>query len=230
MNVLSSMRVTRILTLVIPSLFVVGCYGTGEGPTPIQGNPPPPVVCEALFNFEDGCGPFGFTNFEAGNSVIIDNPDKGALNDTNKVAQMTKGDARSFGGGTFGGTAISVFDPIDFAQGEAFTMLVWSARDVPVLFKWEGLDEERSVNHTGGSEWQELCFDFTGSTAGPAANALTIIFDINVYGEVETNPRDWTFYYDEITQVSSCGGGGPGPGPGGPPTTGAPTPPQEPEP
>ena len=69
--------------------------------------------------------------------------------------------------------------------GSSFTMKVWSPRAVPVLCKFEGLDKERSVTHTGSGTWEELCFDFSADTAGPAVTGITVIFDLGVNGEAD---------------------------------------------
>ena len=221
----ASKRATRALTLVLPALMLAGCFGNGEGPDPIAGTPapPPPDIppgfCDPI-NFEDLCGPFVFNEFEGGPVTIIDNPDAGGLNTTDKVARMQKFAAES--GLTFGGSTLALPSGMDFTNGEAFTMLVWASRQVPVLFKFEGLGQERIVDHSGSGMWEELCFDFTGTTAGPAATGISFIFDVNVLGDAANDPDNWTFYFDEITQVASCGGTPP-PG-GSAPTTSAPTP------
>ena len=207
-------RVSRFLTLSLSAFVLVGCFGTGDGPTPIAGTPappPPPIppgFCDPIFNFEDVCGAVSFTNFEGGDASIFDNPDMSGLNTSDKVARMLKFPVA--GGGTFGGTQMALPSGIDFSAGEAFTMKVWSARQVPVLFKFEGLNQERSLDHSGSGTWEEVCYDFTGTTGGPAATGLTVIFDITVMGATDTDPDNWTFYFDDITQVASCSGGGGG--------------------
>ena len=211
MSSIANQRVTRSLIFVLPALFLAGCFGQGEGPTPIAGTPapPPPDIppgfCDPI-NFEDVCGPFVFTEFEGGPVTIIDNPDVNALNPTDKVARMQKFAAES--GLTFGGSTLALPSGMDFSNGEAFKMLVWSSRQVPVLFKFEGLNQEREVDHSGSGMWEELCFDFTGTTAGPAATGITFIFDVTVLGDAANDPDNWTFFFDEITQHASCGDGG----------------------
>jgi len=99
---------------------------------------------------------------------------------------------------------------VDWTKGTAFTMKVWSPREVPVLFKLEGLNQERSDTQTGSSSWEELCYDFAGSTDGAPATAITFIFDLGTVGDAGGNPDDWTFFFDGIVQTDSCGGGGGG--------------------
>jgi hypothetical protein len=222
MNGIAFRRASRFATLILPTLVLSGCFfGEGSGPVPIPGTPAPPVepppegFCDVI-NFEDVCGDFDFIDpnsgepgFEGGVTLVIDNPDIGGLNTTEKVAQMQKFGAES--GFTFGGSTLQRPNGVDFAQGEAFTMLVWASREVPVLFKLDSLAEERSVDHSGSGTWEELCFDFTGVTSGaPTATTITFIFDVDVLGDATNNPSDWTFFFDEITLVENCGGGGGG--------------------
>ncbi len=211
---IAAKRVSRISTLLASAIVLAGCFGEGDGPTRIAGTPAPPAppippgFCDPIFNFEDACGGVSFNNFEGGDAAIIDNPDMSGINTSDKVARMLKFPVA--GGGTFGGTAMALTGGIDFSAGEAFTMKVWSSRSVPVLFKFEGLNQERSLDHSGSGMWEEFCYDFTGTTAGPAATDLTIIFDITVMGASDTDPANWTFYFDDVVQVADCAGGGGG--------------------
>ena len=224
-NAVASKSLSRILTLIIPAIVLAGC-DTGNGPTPIAGTPAPvipPGFCDPI-NFEDLCSPPSIVNFNGGVTSIINNPDQGALNDTDKVAQMQKfPDDPAL---LFGGTKLERVANYDFADGESFTMKVWSPRNVAVTFKLEEQGNPnggvpREINHTGSGAWEELCYSFTGQTAGipTPVNAITLIFDNGVAGAADTDPDNWTFYYDEITQVASCGSSG-----GDEPAVAAPTP------
>jgi hypothetical protein len=160
--------------------------------------PPPPTGDGVAIDF-DGAGPFNFVDFEGGVATVIANPDPSGLNVSAQVARMQK-----FEGAPYAGSTLPLASAVDFSAGPAFTMKVWSARPVPVTFKLEGLNQERVVNHTGGSVWQELCFDFTGSTAGLPATGITFIFDNGEVGDAQNDPANWTFYFDAIEQVSGC--------------------------
>jgi hypothetical protein len=196
----------RTFAFLVLAAVLAGCSWEGDGPKRIPGTPapPPPDIppgfCDVI-NFEEVCGEVAFDNFAGGVSTVVDNPDRGDLNPSAKVARMQK-----FAGEVFGGSTLLLGKAVDFSKGQAFTMKVWSPRQVPVLFKLEGLGQERSVNHSGGSAWQELCFDFRGSTSGPSVPGLTIIFDITVLGNANTDPANWTFFFDDIKQVADCGG------------------------
>jgi hypothetical protein len=196
-------RLFRNLTFLTLALSLGACSWEGDGPTRIPGTPAPeipPGFCDTI-NFEDVCGPFTLQDFAGGVTQIIDNPDKRGLNTSDKVVRMLK-----FEDQVFGGTTLLLNDSIDFANGRAFTMKVWSPRAVPVLFKLEpSADVQRSVNHSGSGSWEELCFNFAGSTAGLNATGITVIFDLGVMGNANNDIANWTFFFDEIEQVADCG-------------------------
>ena len=216
MHAESTKRQWRVLTTIVLILALAGC-GKGDGPQAIAGTPATPLpdvpagFCDPI-NFEVVCPPPTIVNFNGGATTVIDNPDMSGINDSEKVAQMQK-----FPDEVFGGTKFELIEALDFSAGEAFTVKVWSPRTVEVLFKLEengnpagGLAKVN--NSSGGSAWEELCFDFTGQSGSvpPPVTAVTVIFDNGVLGAADVNPADWTFYYDDITQVESCGdeGGG----------------------
>jgi predicted small lipoprotein YifL len=214
-------RIARKLTVLISAMLLAAC-GQGDGPISIPNEPAtplpplPPGFCDPI-NFEIFCETPAISNFNGGKTIVIDNPDKGGLNETDKVAQMEKfPDDPAL---LFGGTKLELSGAIDFSKGESFSMLVWSPRSVRVTYKLEeqgnpGGGREIELTHTGSGGWEELCYDFTGQTGGipTPVTAVTIIFDNGVRGAADTDPENWTFFYDEITQVADCGGG-PAPGP-----------------
>ncbi len=205
-----SLRLSRLVLAIVPVLVLAGC-GQGDGPQSIANRPAtplPPVpagFCDPI-NFEVVCPAVEIINFNGGATTVIENPDPSGLNTSELVAQMQK-----FPDEVFGGTLLETGAPIDFGAGEAFTMKVWSPRSVPVLFKLEQLNIEREESHSGSGTWEELCFDFTGTTGMAANSGITLIFENGTLGQADTDPANWTFYYDDITQVDSCGGGGGGP-------------------
>ncbi len=205
-------RLPRLFMSVVPCLVLAGCFGTGDGPESIPGTPAPPVTTPPGFcddiNFETACPGVSFADFGGGQTAVIVNDRKEGINTSDRVAQMVK-----TAGEVFGGTTIDRPAGITFTDGEVFKMKVLASRNVPVLFKFEGLDKERELNHTGSDTWEELCFDFSGDTAGSAVTGITLIFDNGVNGDAANNPDDWTFLFDDIAQVDSCSGGGSGPFP-----------------
>ncbi len=174
--------------------------GGGHGGGPV---PPPeatvPIPCDEGFDFEDECGAIEFSDFGGGQAEVIDNPDPTGPNTTPKVVRM-----RKLSGEVFGGSTFELAEPIDWSAGTAFTMRVWSPRPVDVLFKFEGLEQERSAIHSGGGTWEETCVDFVGSTGGSEATGITVIFELGIEGDAGNDPENWTFYFDGIQQTGSC--------------------------
>ena len=195
------------LALLLPAMIFAGC-GQGDGPERIPGTPAeplpplPPGFCDAI-NFENLCPPVTIINFNGGATTVIDNPDPSGINTSDLVARMQK-----FPDQPFGGTLLDLGAPIDFGAGEAFTVKVWSPRQVALTFKLDQQNKEHVQNHSGSSSWEELCFDFSGDTAGAPNPGLTLIFDNGTLGQADTDPANWTFFYDDITQVADCGDGG----------------------
>jgi hypothetical protein len=198
------------LAIIIPVLALSGC-GEGDGPTGIKNTavPPlnlPPGFCDPI-NFEIECELPAIIWFGGGQTIVVDNPDKSGINQSDGVARMQK-----FGDQPFGGTRLNPVEvPVNFSAGQAFKMKVWSERPVPVTFKLEEFNDgsggvEKVASHGGGSVWEELCFDFTTGVPGNPTIGLTIIFDNNVLGAAIGGvfAGDWTFYYDDITQVETC--------------------------
>ena len=221
MHAESSTRWPRILTILIPVLALTGC-GEGDGPTRIEGTAatplPDPAFCDPI-TFEGPCDQASFLFFGGGVTVIVDKvdtvtdpetevnlPDPTGINPSERFARMQK-----FGDQPFGGTRFTPLrTPVDFSAGKAYTMKVWSERPVPVTFKLEETNDgtggvAKVANHSGGSAWEELCFDFTSGTV--TTIGLTIIFDNDVLGNAQAGiyQGDWTFYYDDIVLVESCG-------------------------
>jgi len=214
MQALATIRRFRNLVMIVPVLALTAC-GQGDGPDSIVNEPvtplPPvaPGFCDPI-NFEIECPDPAIVNFNGGATIIVDNPDKNGINTSDLVARMQK-----FPDEVFGGTLLELAEAVDFSEGEFYTMKVWSPRPVPVSFKLEEQGNPAGgftvvENHSGSGTWEELCFDVTAQAVPTPVLALTIIFDNGVLGEADTNPDDWTFYYDDITQVESCavGGGG----------------------
>ncbi|MDG1907761.1 MAG: hypothetical protein P8I81_02725, partial [Pseudomonadales bacterium] len=155
-------------------------------------------------DFEPAGGPYTFGDFGGGAVTVIANPQITGINTSATVGQMQK-----FAGEVFGGSTLTLPGEVDFSNSSVFTMKVFAQRAVPVLFKLEGLNVERSVTHTG-SGWEELSFDFTGNT-GPGVTQVTLIFDLGVNSDAGGDPDNWTFLFDDIvTPIGSGGTGGDG--------------------
>ncbi len=198
----SIVRFARVLLLLGLLAAAAACDSSGsntEGPETPEPPGTPPVDCDAAIDFEDACGPYTFADFGGGVATVIDNPDPSGINTSDKVTQMQK-----FAGEVFGGSALALDAPVDWTQGTAFTMKVWASRPADVLFKLEGLNQERSNVQSGSSSWEELCFDFADATQGEDATDMTVIFDLGTVGDAADDPENWTFYFDGITQTDAC--------------------------
>ncbi|MEM6513552.1 MAG: carbohydrate binding domain-containing protein [Pseudomonadota bacterium] len=210
-------RLYRTSTLLAAALVVAGCFDNGDGPESIQNEPVAPLpplpvgFCDTI-NFELVCELPEIINFNGGSSVIIDNPDQSGINTSDAVAQMQK-----FPDQVFGGTRLNYDELVDFGDGTSWAVKVWSPRPVAFTFKLEEtmttFGPERVGNHSGSSMWEQFCFDFAGAT-NPAVvyNGVTLIFDNGTLGQADTDPANWTFFYDDIEQVSDCGSAGGGAG------------------
>ena len=198
----SIVRFARVLLLLGLLAAAAACDSSGsntEGPETPEPPGTPPVDCDAAIDFEDACGPYTFADFGGGVATVIDNPDPSGINTSDKVTQMQK-----FAGEVFGGSALALDAPVDWSQGTAFTMKVWASRPADVLFKLEGLNQERSNVQSGSNSWEELCFDFADGTQGEDATDMTVIFDLGTVGDAADDPENWTFYFDGITQTDAC--------------------------
>ena len=153
---------------------------------------------DSPIDFEGAADTYAFSDFNGGEITIVANPGV-AGNDSVQVGKMVK-----TAGETYGGSTLALDSPIDLADGDVLTLQVWSDRVVNVLFKLEGTpNQERSEDH-GGTGWETLSFDFTGSTS-TGVNGVTLIFDNGTMG---AGGDDWTFYFDNMTLPAASSGGG----------------------
>jgi hypothetical protein len=149
------------------------------------------IVAGDVVSFENAPETYAFNNFDGGVSTVMANPQSTGINTSSQVVQMQK-----FAGQPWGGSTLTLASGLNVAEGDnTFTMMVYSDRVVPVLFKLEGMGAELSVNH-GGTGWEELTFDFTLTAA--VLNDVTIIFDLGTNGDADADAASWTFYYDDI--------------------------------
>lgn len=83
--------------------------------------------------FESPTLNYQFSNFDGGNSSVIDNPHKTGINTSNRVGRMIKG-----AGQPWGGSVMPLSAPIDFSTNKVFRMKVYSPRvGAKVLLKVE---------------------------------------------------------------------------------------------
>ena len=148
-------------------------------------------------DFESESLTFNLEDFDGGAATIIDNPQMTG-NSSSKVLQLVKG-----AGAVWAGSVLTLDSAIDFTQGESFTMNFWSASAKSVLFKFEGTggNAEVSANHSGGSVWESLTFDFAGQTAA-LGNVVRVVMIVDLGNEGDGSEA-WTFYADDIAQSAA---------------------------
>jgi len=148
-------------------------------------------------DFESGT--YTITDFDGGELTIIDNPQSSGINTSAKVGQMIKND-----GQPWGGSLITLDNPIDFSVGKTFKMKVFSPRvDAKVLLKVENLDDsaiafEKEVLTTVANEWEELTFDYGIIDDSKSYQKVVLIFDNGTAGDGSAN---YTFLIDDIKLV-----------------------------
>lgn len=217
MQARQSMHLIRAMVFAAAATALAGCVvEDGDGPDAIQNTAATPLpeipegFCDPI-NFEVLCDQPEIINFNGGATIVIDNPEQNGINTSDRVAQMQK-----FPDEPFGGTRLNVpGGPIDFSQGEFFRISVFADRAVPLTFKLEeegnpGGGFERVLSHTGSGAWESLCYDLSDQAVPGSVFGITLIFDNGVLGQANTDPDNWTFLYDDIEQLESCGGAGGG--------------------
>ncbi|HEX5668856.1 MAG TPA: PKD domain-containing protein [Chitinophagaceae bacterium] len=149
-------------------------------------------------NFESTALAYDFTNFDGGNATVVDNPFKTGINASNKVGKMVKGP----GGQPWGGSFITLANPIDFSAGKTFKVKVYSPRvGAKLLLKVEnltdgGINFEKEVATTVANGWEELSFDYNAINTANSYQKVVLIFDLGTVGDGTAN---YTFYFDDIT-------------------------------
>ncbi|HLO82462.1 MAG TPA: hypothetical protein VK166_15970 [Chitinophagaceae bacterium] len=148
-------------------------------------------------NFESSTLAYDFINFDGGNATVVDNPFKTGINASNKVGKMVKGP----GGQPWGGSYITLANPIDFTAGKTFKVKVYSPRvGAKLLLKVEnltdgGINFEKEVTTTVANGWEELSFDYNAINTAKSYQKLVLIFDLGTVGDGSAN---YTFYFDDI--------------------------------
>jgi len=143
---------------------------------------------------------YNFTNFDGGNTTIIDNPSATGINSSSKVAKMVKS-----AGQVWGGSLIALANPIDFSTRKMMKMKVWSPRaGAKVLLKVENMTDgskafEKEAVTTKAGEWEELSFDYTAINMAHTYQKIVLIFELGTVGDGSSN---FTFYFDDILQTT----------------------------
>ena len=157
--------------------------------------------------------PAGFGNASFGPiaTAVIDNPDQGGDNNSDKVLSLTK-DA---GAQVWAGASIKLDEPLDNNQGPVFSMWVWSPKaNTPFLFKVEDTSSppdgngnpsivaEVQATGTVANAWEKLYFDLSDWAAYDPANTYD---QVVVFPDFGNTGADETFYVDEINYDQGVG-------------------------
>lgn len=200
----------------IDVVMVFPAWAQGEGAvfridnvTILEGDAPPPVAPTGtdLTDFENAPDSYAFADFDGGVAQVVSNPNLiGSNNIENTSGQV--GQMQKFAGQPWGGSTLTLDAPINIPAGTVIGLKVYSERQVPVLFKLEGIGVERTEVHDGNG-WQTMSFDFTGDS-GNGVPAITLIFQNGTMGNAGENPSEWTFYFDDMVLpgVDDGGSGG----------------------
>ncbi len=139
---------------------------------------------------------YGWFDFDGGNVSVINNPQSGGINTSAKVARMIKNP-----GQPWGGSFLTLSQPINFAISRTFKMKVFSPRaGARVLLKVENSSNpaqnyEREVATTVASGWEELTFDYSAINTGNVYDRVVLIFELGTPGDGSAN---FTFLFDDL--------------------------------
>jgi hypothetical protein len=147
--------------------------------------------------FESSAVTYAFTDFAGGAVSIVNNPHATGINTSSKVGQMIK-----YNGETYGGSFITLDNPIDFSTKKTFKMKVYSPRvGAKVLLKVENLTDgntnyQQEIATTTANAWEELTFDYSAINTAKSYQKVVLIFDNGTKGDGSAN---YTFLFDDIT-------------------------------
>jgi len=131
-------------------------------------------------------------------SSVIVNPDGSGLNTSARVAQSVK----AAGAETWGGSFLTLENPINFSSKTLFKVKVWSPKaNAVVKLKVENLTDgaiSYEVDATTGvaDEWEELSFDFSAIDTDNDYQKVVLFFDFGNAGDGST------YYFDDIKLVT----------------------------
>ena len=154
-------------------------------------------ICNAQslpIDFESNITTENFVDFDGGIAMVIDNPQSGGINTSAKVAQIVRD-----GGAVWAGSKIELSENLDFSVANTITMKVFTTAPIgtTMKFKLEGNgSDERDVATTVTNEWEELTWDFTGTSAD--FNSVVFMFD---FGNTGNGSEGSTFLFDDVEQL-----------------------------
>lgn len=152
-------------------------------------------------DFENSSLNYEWGNFGGGVVTLVDNPHVNPGNPSTKVGQMIK-----YAPEPWGGSVITLSQPIDFSANKIFRMKVYSPRaGATVLLKVENISDgsifyELQQPVTKANEWEDLVFDFSAINTSNSYQKVVLIFDLGTPGDGSAN---FTFLFDDIRLVNS---------------------------
>jgi len=153
-------------------------------------------------DFEDPTLNYAFTDFGNVVSSVVGNPDQSGLNTSATVGQSFK----PIGAEEWGGSFLSLDEPIDFSSLQNIAVNVWSpVSGITVKLKLENATDpdifaEVDLVNTVASGWETLTYDFSSSDLSQEYHKVVIFFDFGNVG------NDSTYYFDDINLAQSTGG------------------------
>lgn len=160
----------------------------------------PSAAVELPLTFESTTVNYAFTNFDGGNATVIDNPHSTGINPSARTGRMIKN-----AGQPWGGSFITLDQPINFSTNKTFRMKVYSPRvGAKVLLKVENKDNgaisyEKEVSTTLANAWEDLTFDYSAINTANQYHRIVLIFELGTQGDGSAN---FTFYFDDIMLTS----------------------------
>ncbi|SFU30399.1 hypothetical protein SAMN05216480_101566 [Pustulibacterium marinum] len=144
--------------------------------------------------FENTTLSYEFSDFGGVASSVVANPDISGINLSATVGQSIK----TAGAEVWGGTLLTLGDPIDFSTNQMFRVKTWSPiAGATVKLKVENLADgniayEVDQTTTVANEWEYLTFDFSGIDTAQEYSKVVIFFDFGNNGAGDT------FYFDDV--------------------------------
>ena len=157
-----------------------------------------PVILPVTF--ESATINYAFTNFGGGVSTKISNPQINGINTSANVGRMVKNAPE-----VWGGSFLTLGNPIDFSANKVFRMKVYSPRvGAKMLLKVENLTNggiffEKEVITSVANTWEDLAFDFRAINTSNSYQKVVLIFDFGIVGDGSPN---FTWLFDDIRLVN----------------------------
>jgi Ig-like domain CHU_C associated/Secretion system C-terminal sorting domain len=155
-------------------------------------------------DFESATANYTFTDFGGGATTKIANTQINGINTSANVGKMIKSV-----GEVYGGSFISLANPIDFSVNKTFKVKVFSPRvGAKLLLKVENgadasINFEKEATSTVANAWEDLTFDYSTISTTAQYSKLIFIFDLGTMGNGTAN---FTWLFDDVRLITAGGG------------------------